>query len=617
MINKITSLLKFTIDNPLVRRFSSFSYLNITQFLGALNDNIYKFLIVYFLIDMEGIERSQIILATTGAVFVLPFILFSSTSGILADRVSKRNIIIFTKILEFVVMVGGITSFYFHSIIGSYVVLFLMATHSSIFSPSKYGILPELVAEEKISKANGLMTSMTFLAIIFGTFTASFVLQVTHRDFLVAASLCSFVALIGIVTSFCIEYTPPSGSSKQFDARFLKDIFNSLKIASREQSLLMAVLGSSFFLFLGSFTQLNMIPFAVQSLGLTDVEGGYLFLLTSLGIGTGSVIAGKISGKTVELGLVPFAGIGICISALLLDYYSDTFYPVVALVIILGMFGGMWQIPLDSYVQVTSPNQYRGQIIAATNFLSFIGVLCASGLVYLIKEVFGLNADKGFTIIGVLAGCVTLFFSYKFFDYMTRFVASLLARLHFSISFRGTHLIPEEPAIYLCHHQAWNDTLLLLGSQRRRMRFFIEEEQSHSPMMRKLYGLLKVVSITSIEPLEHNPDCLEQIKKSLKRGISVCIFLNHANLDNEMARLRHSDAFREILKGTDYFIIPVTIDKGENHHKSRLLTSLLRKFRVPAEVTFGSFNEVMIPPSLYSRESYTVSVNYTVNPSES
>ncbi len=209
MIKKLKTLLKFTIDNPLIRSVSSFSYLNLTQFLGALNDNIYKFLIVYFLIDMEGIERSQVILASTGAIFVLPFILFSSSSGILADRGSKRNIIIFTKMLEFLVMVSGIAAFYFHSIVGSYVVLFLMATHSSIFSPSKYGILPELVSEDKISRANGLMTSMTFLAIIFGTFTASFVLQMTHRDFLIAASLCSLVALIGIGTSFCIEYTPP------------------------------------------------------------------------------------------------------------------------------------------------------------------------------------------------------------------------------------------------------------------------------------------------------------------------------------------------------------------------------------------------------------------------
>jgi len=607
MLNHLKSLLSFTIDNPIVRRFSSFSYLNLTQFLGALNDNIYKFLIVYFLIDMQGIERSQTILATTGAIFVLPFILFSSSSGILADRVSKRNIIIFTKILELVVMISGVAAFYFHSTIGSYFILFLMATHSSIFSPSKYGILPELVSEEKISKANGLMTSMTFLAIIFGTFTASFVLQVTHRDFIFAASLCCLIAIVGVCTSFCIEYTPPSGSSKRFDARFLKDIYQSLKQANEEPSLLMAVFGSAFFLFLGAFTQLNMIPFAVQSLHLTDVEGGYLFLLTSLGIGTGSLIAGKISGKTVELGLVPFGGIGIAISALMLDYFSDTFYPVVALVMILGMFGGIWQIPLDSYIQVTSPNQLRGQIIAATNFLSFIGVLCASALVYMIKEFFDLNADKGFTIIGCMAILVTIFYTYKFFDYLTRFIAMALSRIHFSITFRGMHLIPDGPAIYICYHQAWNETLLILGSQRRRMRFFIEEEQSHSPLMKKLYRLLKVVQITSIEPLEHNPDCLNAINNSLKKGISVCIFLSHPNLDEEMTRLRHSDGFRDILKGTDYPIIPVTIDQGEKHHKSRLLTRLLRKFRVPAEITFGSFNDVMIPPSLYTRDNYSQS----------
>ncbi len=358
-----------------------------------------------------------------------------------------------------------------------------------------------------------------------------------------------------------------------------------------------------------------MIPFAVQSLHLSDVQGGYLFLLTSLGIGTGSMIAGKISGKTVELGLVPFGGIGIAISALLLDFFSDTFYPVICLVIILGMFGGIWQIPLDSYVQVTSPNKYRGQIIAATNFLSFIGVLIASALIYTIKEVFDLNADKGFTIIGLLSGIVTIIYSYHFFDYMTRFVAMVLSRLHFSIEFRGTHLIPEG-AVYICYHRAWNETLLILGSQRRRMRFFIEEEKQHNRFLKRLYKLLRVMPITSIEPLEHNSDCLTAIQKCLDNGISVCIFLKNPSLDEEMAKLRHSDGFREILKDTVHPIIPVTIEQGENHHKSRLLTRLLRKFRVPTEISFGSFNEVMIPPSLYSRETYTQSQGYILKPTE-
>ena len=172
---------------PIIRKLSSFTYLNITQFLGALNDNIYKLLIVYFLIQLDGIEHSHWILASTGAVFVLPFLLFSASSGTLADRFSKRNIIVLTKVLELVTMLAAVFTFYFETQIGCYCVLFLLATQSAIFGPSKYGIVPELVSTDKISKANGIMTSFTFLAIILGTFLASFILDVTGRHFIVAS----------------------------------------------------------------------------------------------------------------------------------------------------------------------------------------------------------------------------------------------------------------------------------------------------------------------------------------------------------------------------------------------------------------------------------------------
>lgn len=293
----------------MIRRLSSFTYLNFTQFLVALIDNIYKFLIVYFLISIQGVENTHRIMAFTGATFVLPFLLFSATSGTLADRFSKRNVIIFAKCFEFAVMSVGLLSFYYESVIGSYLLLFLLATTSAIFGPSKYGILPELVGTDRISKANGLMTSFTFLAIILGTFLASFVLDYTDRNFMFAAIACVCLSLVGLMTSFCIEYTPPSGSKKKFKIFFLREIFHSLTLASHDPSLLMAVLGSSFFLFLGAFVQLNIIPFAMQSLHLTDIQGGYLFLLTAIGIGSGALIAGKLSGKIVELGLVPIAGL--------------------------------------------------------------------------------------------------------------------------------------------------------------------------------------------------------------------------------------------------------------------------------------------------------------------
>ena len=574
--------------SKLIRKASSFTYLNITQFLGALNDNVYKLLIVYFLIHQEGIENGHKILALTGAIFVLPFLLFSAFSGLMADRYSKRNIIAFTKILELLVMLLGIAAFWYESRWGSYLILFLMALQTALFGPSKYGILPELVPQEKISKSNGLMTSFTFLAIISGTFFASFLVDITNRNFIVAAFFCSGVAFIGVISSFCIEYTPPAGSSKKFDMRFLNEIFGTLKLASQHPSLLMAVCGSAFFLFLGAFVQLNMIPFATHSLHLTDIQGGYLFLLTALGIGTGSVIAGKISGKMVELGLVPVAALGVAITCFLIDLFSDSLMWVMPLVVIVGFFGGMYEIPLDSYVQVASPKKNRGQVVAATNFLSYCGVLCASGMLYFTEEVLRFSPNQGFTIMGTITLFVTVLIGYQYFDYLTRFVGMILSRLHFQVNYYGLNNIPDTPAIYVSTHTAWNDTLLILGAQRRRLRFFIQQEQDHSSkFMRRLYRLLRVVFIPDIEPLEKNEACLMAIKKTLDKGISVCIFVENVSIEQEIDKLNHSYSFRRILEETHYPIVPVTISKGVKDREFRFFVWLMEKFRVPASIAFN------------------------------
>ncbi|MBA2727036.1 MAG: MFS transporter [Parachlamydiaceae bacterium] len=571
-----------------IRRFSSFTYLNITQFLGALNDNIYKLLIVYLFISIEGMDQKYTILSTTGAVFVLPFLLFSTSSGTMADRFSKRNIIVWTKVLELVIMILGTFAFYYQSKWGAYTILFMLATQSALFGPSKYGILPEIVSSDRITRANGLMSSFTFLAIILGTFSASVMPDIIGRNFTIGAILCVGIAIIGLLTSLCIEYTPPAASTKKFNVSIFKEIAATLRIAKQHPSLLVTIFGSAFFLFLGAYVQLNLIPFAIEFMHLTDNQGGYLFLLTAFGIGSGSILAGKISGKTVELGLVPIAGLGVALSCFLIDGLSDHFYLLMPLILLVGFFGGMYQIPLDSYIQVTSPSKYRGQIVATTNFMSFLGVLCASAMMYMLNEVFHFKADKGFACVGAITLIVTLVIGFQFFDYLSRFVAMLLSRMHFKMSFNGQQNIPSTPAVYVCTHSAWNDTLLILGAQRRRMRFFIKHEQEHSSWMKKLYRLLRVVMVPTIEPLEDDPVCLSVIRNTLSKGISVCIFVSSEDICAEIEKLKHSFAFQQILEENHYAMIPVAIEKGEKDKRTKFFTRLMDKFRVPALISFGS-----------------------------
>jgi acyl-[acyl-carrier-protein]-phospholipid O-acyltransferase / long-chain-fatty-acid--[acyl-carrier-protein] ligase len=584
MKNKLKELSTKEVTSEKLRKLSSFTYLNVTQFLGALNDNIYKLLIVFFFLQLDGVSDSHWILSLSGAIFVIPFLFFSASSGMLADRFSKRNIIVLTKLLELIVMAGAILAFYFESRWGSWLTLFLLATQSAIFGPSKYGIIPELVKTEKISQANGLMTSFTFLAIIIGTFFASFLLDITGRNFLFAAIFCGSLSLVGLITSFCIEYTPPSGTHKRFNVFFITEIMQTLKTTLKIPSLFTAVMGSSFFLFIGAFGQLNMIPYAVHTLHLTDIQGGYLFLIMAVGIGIGSLISGKISGASVELGLVPLAGMGICVSCYLLDFYSDNVIYVLPVIFFLGVLGGIYVVPLDSFIQVNSPTTSRGQVVAATNFLSFMGVLLASLLLYLITGVFGLEPDKGFTVVGTITMLVTIAILFQYFDYSSRLAGMLLSRLHFRTTLSGEDALPQTPVVYICTHTAWNDTLLLLGAQRLRLRFFVEKEQEHKKWMKQLYKMLRIVNMPAIEPLDKYKGCVDEIKQTLSRGVSVCLFVENVDVCKEWSKLMRSYSFQDL--GVP--IIPVSIEKGTKEKEPRLFKRLLNKIHVPASVSFGT-----------------------------
>ncbi len=558
------------------RLFSSFTYLNITQFLGALNDNIYKLLVVYFLINLEGIENSPKILSLSGAIFVLPFLLFSTSSGILADRFSKRNIIVLTKVLELVIIALGILAFAFQSVLGSYLVLFALATQSALFGPSKYGIIPELVSSDKISEANGLMSSFTFIAIILGTFLASFITDITGKDFVVAILLCVFVALAGVFASYCIEFTPPSGSTKRFNIFFFKEIISTLKIARLRPSLMLAIWGSSFFMFLGAYMQLNLIPYAVSSLHLTDVQGGYLFLITALGIGLGSFLAGKISGKAPELGLVPVAGFFAGISCLLLFVFANHLLFVIPLVIFAGMFGGMFVIPQDSYIQVASPNDSRGQIIATNNFIAFFGVLLASTLLYLNTQILGFSPATGFLIVGVLTLLMSTYIGIQNFDYLARFVGMILASLHFKTVEEGKEIVPETPVFFVCEQTACSDILLLLASKRLRIRFFAEDSVEHtSPLINKLYALLNVKIIRN----KLTTEICNEMKNCLKQNISVCLLKKKGYATDTLKR----PEIKRLLNETGAPLIDVKIEK-ENKEGS-----VFSKWQVPTHITYKNF----------------------------
>jgi len=505
-----------------------FASLNYTQFIGAMNDNIFKLLIVYCFIKVEGHRSASDILARVGATYVIPFLLFSSAGGTLADKYSKKKIIVITRIAEICVMVLGIVAFWFENKFLAFSALFLLASHSAIFGPCKYGIVPEIVPKEDISKANGILSSFTYTAIIVGTFLASFLTDITNRHFVIACTITLCFSIFSLYTSSKIPYTPPAGSKKVVTAFFLSEIWRNFRLIRQEPSLLTAVFGSSFFLFVGSFAQLNMIPYAMNLLDLSDIQGGYMFLLTALGIGGGSILAGKCSGKAVELGLVPIGGLGMAISCFLLDYYSHDLYIVMPLVALLGLFGGLYLVPLDSYIQVTSPKTRRGQVVATTNFLGFIGVLCSSALLYILSEVLHVAPDKGFVIIGSLTLVMVLIISISISGYVIRFSSLILSRVFFPNSIEGKQNIPlDVPSFFLVCQPFWPWSTILLASQRRRMRLFYvngNTQTTHSFWGNLARYYFPIIEISSLDEIAPHGSHGEIITHAISRDNSIGVF---------------------------------------------------------------------------------------------
>ena len=211
-----------------------------------------------------------------------------------------------------------------------------MAVQSALFSPCKYGIIPEIVPKSKISHCNGIITATTYLAIILGTFLASFLTEITYKNFVLAGSICVGVAFLGLFACLGIEKTKPQAEKKKVSTRFISDIIQTLKRARKRRYLLTTLIFGAYFLFMGSYTQLNIIPFTLQSLHLSEVQGGYLFLMTAIGIGIGSYLAGRLSRNEVELGFVPLAALGMMIAFFGLHLFAAHFFVVVLLLVLLG-----------------------------------------------------------------------------------------------------------------------------------------------------------------------------------------------------------------------------------------------------------------------------------------
>ncbi len=570
---------------------ASFGWLNVTQFLGALNDNIFKLLIVFSLITMKGGNSAGMISATAGAVFVIPFLIFSAPSGVLADRLSKRRIVVTVKVIEVAVMIFGAIAFFTGSELGLYTVLFLMASQSALFGPSKYGVVPELVKKDQLSRANSYLESFTYLAVIFGTALAPFLAQVMSLHYERAALFCILIAAIGLLTSLKINKTSPAGSQDKITPFFLSDIFRTLKQIRQDKHLFMAVIGSAFFMFIGAFVQINIIPYGMEALKLTQEQSGYLFLAAALGIGIGSILSGKLSGRNIEFGIIPLGALGFALSTIALSLVPSQMSTVLIEVTLLGISAGLFIVPLHSYIQFRSPAKNRGKILAASGFVGWVGVLLASALLYLLTGPIGLSAAGGFAIIGCLTVVLTIITIKYLPDFLVRFISVLVLKLFYRIRTTGISNIPlEGPALLVPNHVSWVDPLILTATQQRRIRFIMQREMYSKWFLKPLFKLMGVIPISPDDPPKTIAASIKEARTALDDGYMVCIFAEGAITRNGMIG-EFKKGLELIVKKRDCPVIPVYLGGlwGSifSYAHGRLLSSFPTKVPYPVHVLIG------------------------------
>lgn len=570
----------------------SFGWLNATQFFGALNDNVFKLLIVFYLVDHLGFDRKTTI-GLAAMVFVAPFLLFSHAAGILADRYSKQRIVFYAKCMETILMAAGMAAVLLSSPTLLYALLFLMCTQSAFFGPSKYGLIPELVKQDELSRANSFLVGLTYLAIIIGTFIPSlFLVTVFHKSYIGLATVCLCISSLGLLSSMRIEKTAAVGSTKQrFTPFFVVDIFRTLFGLRKDRYLFITLLSVAYFLFLGAFIQQNLLLLGPEVLGWDTTTSGYLFPVAAIGIALGAVISGKLSGRSIEFGLVPLGSAGLAIACLLLGSTANSLLTILAFIFLIGISAGLFIVPLQTFVQQKSPRERLGEILACMNFLNFLGVALAAAIFLLLTKVFGMSAQGCFITNGLMTTGLAIAAFIILPDFVMRFLILVLTRAIYRIRTVGHDNIPVTgPALLVSNHVTWADALLIAATQQRRIRFMMERSIYRNRWLNPLYRLMKVIPVAAGDPPHQLAASIQEARHALDEGAMVCIFPEQ-RLTRNGNLLRFKSGIEHILKGTQHPVIPVYIGGGWgsvlSHYYGRILARLPSR-RCRITVVFGT-----------------------------
>ncbi len=549
-----------------------FISLILAQLLGAFNDKGFMTLITLYLSAHVAPSEKSFYIALATALFIAPFILFSTYCGYFADKFSKRTIMLAVKCWEIFIMFFGLAAFYYQSMPALFGALFCLGIHSTLYSPAKYGILPEILTDEELSNGNGILELTTFVSIIAGTIAASLLFKFFKTDLYYASFIFIAIAAVGFCITYCVPRVPPSGVSEPFKFNFIGGVYNELKRASKDKALFLTLAAITFFWLLATAINNNIITYSKDMLQITEDEMGFLLAALAIGIGFGSGLAGKLSGDMVEFGLVPLGSIGMTIflfdlnfshgyvKAFFFNPNASNFYMIRtgADLFMIGLFAGLFMVPLHAYLQVKAPNGETGRIIGLMNFTSNIFMIFASFMVYFMHDnaFMPLNSANIFFVLGAMTLAMTFIIIWMLPDFLLRLVFFVTTNVIYRIKMADEVRLPiSGPAMIVSNHVSLADVFIINATTHRHVRFMLERSYYERSWFKWLFKLMKVVLITADKPLDEE---IAASRAVLTDGNILCSFPEIFITDNGLMKEFKYDPSK-ISEGIDVKIYPARI----------------------------------------------------------
>ena len=578
-----------TSERPWRRGFWS---LIVTQFQGAFSDNALKTLVTFLAIGAGATQAEKYkVSELITAMFSMPFILFSMAGGYLADHYSKRAVTISVKGFEIGVMLLATAGLASGHLTLALVCVFLMGVHSAFFGPSKYGLLPELLSEKLLSWGNGVLELGTWIAIIFGMVAGGLLASSFHGGQGWSGLILLGLAAFGLAVSLGISRVPAADPAKRFRANFVVELWAEIQRIRCDRVLWLAVLGNTFFSFLAALVSLNIMFYGMGTLGLDERHTSYLLGVMAVGVGVGSFAAGYLSGGKIEYGLVPLGSIGLTVCGTLLAWPRATFVSAAVNLALLGFFGGFYIVPVSAIMQHRPERARKGAVLAASNLLSFAGILLASGAHYLLALQLHMNPLGLFLALGAMSLAATVYVVVLLPDSLLRLLLWMFTHSIYRIRVEGRDNIPEKGgALFVCNHVSFVDALLLLASTDRPLRPIMFKDIYDHPVVKPFAKIMRAIPISSqLRPREMIKS-LREASEAIKNGEVVVIFAE-GQITRIGQLLPFRRGFERVMKDVDAPIIPVCLDNvwGSifSYDRGRFLWKIPRYFPYPVTVSYG------------------------------